>query len=139
MTIKNYAYFFENITMDTALTEYEKIFDVQAKFKDPFNEVQGVEKIYEIFQDMYLTLDNPKFEIIETVSKENFAYLKWNFVFSLKNDSQKKSFEGVSRVEFNKEGKAISHIDFWDAGENVYEKIPILSFFIKLIKRKIKI
>jgi len=134
---QNYALFFENIKQETSIDEYEKIFDTKAKFKDPFNEVQGIEKIYEIFQDMYIKLDNPKFKVSELIEDNNIAYLKWILEYNFKNETKLNSFEGVSRVEFNEMQKAISHIDYWDAGENVYEKIPILSFFIKLIKRKI--
>lgn len=138
-----YASFFETININTKIEEYEKVFDKDAKFKDPFNEVVGIEKIYNIFQDMYEKLDNPKFKIKEIIEQKNIAYLKWEFIFSFKNSKKIESFEGVSRIEFkqNEEGwnkKVVSHIDYWDSSENLYEKIPILSFFIKLIKRKIK-
>ncbi len=138
-----YASFFETININTKIEEYEKVFDKDAKFKDPFNEVVGLKKIYNIFQDMYEKLDNPKFKVKEIIEQKNIAYLKWEFIFSFKNSKKIESFEGVSRIEFkeNEEGgnkKVVSHIDYWDSSENLYEKIPILSFFIKLIKRKIK-
>jgi len=136
--IQNYAQFFENITQNTPLNEYEKIFHKNAKFKDPFNDVRGLEKVYDIFQDMYVKLDKPRFKVIETIEQNNIAYIKWIFEFNFKNDSKENSFEGVSRIEFDDNALAISHIDYWDSGENLYEKIPILSFFIKLIKRKIQ-
>ena len=138
MSTKKYALFFENIKKETPIEEYKEIFDLNARFKDPFNEVVGIEEIYEIFQDMYEKLDNPRFKVIEIIEQNSIAYLKWTFKYNFKNNSLENSFEGLSRVEFDKNKKAISHIDYWDAGENVYEKIPILSFFIKLIKRKIK-
>lgn len=138
MNVFNYASFFENINSNTPIEEYEKVFDTNAKFKDPFHDVEGLDKIYKIFEDMYLKLDKPRFEVIEIVQKNNIAYLKWNFKFSFKNNTKNESFEGVSRVEFNDEGKVISHIDYWDSASNLYEKIPILSFLIKFIKRRIK-
>lgn len=138
MKTRNYVSFFENIKQDTLIEEYQKIFDINAKFKDPFNEVEGLDKIFDIFQDMYLKLDNPRFKVIEVVEQGNVAYLKWIFEFNFKKDSVQNSFEGVSRVEFNDKQMAISHVDYWDSSENLYEKIPILSFFIKLVKRKIK-
>ena len=138
MKTRNYVSFFENIKQDTLIEEYQKIFDINVKFKDPFNEVEGLDKIFDIFQDMYLKLDNPRFKVIEVVEQGNVAYLKWIFEFNFKKDSVQNSFEGVSRVEFNDKQMAISHVDYWDSSENLYEKIPILSFFIKLVKRKIK-
>lgn len=138
MKSKNYILFFENLNINTPIEEYKKVFDLNAQFKDPFHKVFGLEKIYKIFQDMYTKLDNPKFKIIEVISEDKIIYIKWDFEFKFKNKSKQESFEGISRVEFNNEGKAISHIDYWDSAENLYEKIPILSFFIKLIKKKIK-
>ena len=138
MKTQNYALFFENITKETPIKEYEKVFDINAKFKDPFNDVIGLDKIYDIFQDMYEKLDNPRFKVIEIIEQGDISYLRWIFEFNFKNDSLENSFEGVSRVEFNENKKVISHIDYWDSAENLYEKIPILSFFIKLVKKKIK-
>ena len=133
-----YASFFENINMHTKIEEYEKVLDKNARFKDPFHEVEGLDKIYKIFQDMYKKLDNPKFKIKEIIEQKNIAYIKWDFIFSFKNSKKIDSFEGVSRIEFNSTMKVISHIDYWDSVENLYEKIPILSSLMKLIKRKMQ-
>jgi len=135
--VKKYIKFFENIQKSTSLKEYEEIFHPKVKFKDPFHDVEGLQKLYEIFQAMYKKLDDPKFTVIEAVDQKNVAYLKWKFTFRFKKDQQQNSFEGVSRVEFDLNGKAISHIDYWDSAENLYEKIPLLSFFMRFLKRKI--
>lgn len=132
-----YARFFENIDKNTPRKEYEKIFEKNVRFKDPFHDIKGVHKLYKIFEDMYIKLDNPNFKITEIIEQNNIAYLKWNFHFSFKNNNKDESFEGVSRVEFNKENKVISHIDYWDSSSNLYEKIPILAFFMRFIKSKI--
>jgi hypothetical protein len=137
MNAKEYASFFENINKDTSIIEYKKVFSLKVQFKDPFHNVNGVDKLYKIFEDMYIKLDNPYFKVTEIIEQNNIAYLKWNFYFSFKNEIKLESFEGVSRVEFNTEDKVISHIDYWDSSSNLYEKIPILSFFMKFLKKKI--
>ena len=137
MNALDYASFFEHIDINTPINEYEKVLDINARFKDPFHDIEGLENIYKIFQNMFLKLHNPKFKIIEVVEQKSIAYIKWDFEFYFKNNKEKQSFEGVSRIEFNENKKVISHIDYWDASENLYEKIPVLSSFIKLIKRKI--
>ena len=134
---KVYASFFENIEKTTSIKEYEKIFDKEVRFKDPFHDIIGLEKLYKIFEDMYIKLDNPSFKVTEIIEQNNIAYLKWDFHFSFKGSGKDESFEGVSRVEFNEEKKVISHIDYWDSSSNLYEKIPILSFFMRFIKSKI--
>ncbi len=133
-----YAKFFESMSKNTSQLEYSQIFSHNVKFKDPFHDIEGISNLFNIFQDMYSKLDNPRFVVNETIEKDNISYLKWTFLFSFKNSSTVNSFEGVSRVEFNEENKAISHTDYWDTSENLYEKVPILASIFKLIKRIIK-
>lgn len=134
---QNYASFFENIDSKTPLEDYRQFFDERIDFKDPFHHVIGVEKTYDIFQKMYVNLDNPRFKILEIISQRNISYMKWEFSFSFKNDSKKQMFYGTSRIVFNLEGKALIHEDYWDAAENIYEKIPIVSSFVKYVKKRI--
>jgi len=134
---QNYAYFFETINKNTSIEEYRVIFDEHVYFKDPFHEVKGINNLYTIFEEMYIKLEDPSFKVNEIIEQNNVAYLKWNFYFSFQGRNKKESFEGVSRVEFNEKGKTVSHIDYWDSSSNLYEKIPVLSFFMRFIKNKI--
>ncbi|QKF82968.1 nuclear transport factor 2 family protein [Halarcobacter ebronensis] len=138
MIAKNYADFFETLNENISIVEYKKYFDEGTLFKDPFHEVKGVGNIYNIFMKMYKNLDNPKFKIEEIVENDTTSYIKWIFYFSFKGEEKRESFSGVSRVYFNDKKMVISHEDFWDAAENIYEKIPLLKYFIKLVKIKIK-
>lgn len=138
ISVQNYASFFENIDKDTPIEDYQLFFDKNAMFKDPFHEVKGVERIYDIFQKMYLDLDNPIFKVEEIVENKNISYIKWQFNFYFKNEKEKNSFTGVSRVIFNHDGKAIVHEDYWDAAENIYEKIAFVKHLIKIVKNRIR-
>jgi len=133
-----YTDFFTTLTQDTPLTSYETIFESNATFEDPFQKVQGVENIYKVFQHMYEGLHDPKFDIVEIINQDNVLYLQWNFNFSRTERSKPQSFIGVSRVEFNEKAKAISHIDYWDAASNIYEKLPLLGSILRFIKGKIR-
>ena len=134
---KKYVEFFENLNKESQRGDYLKFFDENSYFEDPFQKVLGIEKIYNIFEDMYAKLYNPRFEIEECVSNENVSYIKWTFIYKNYEKSKENSFVGVSRVEFNNNGKVSEHIDFWDAGSNIYEKIPLLGSIIRFIKRQI--
>lgn len=138
--IKSYASFFETLDKTTKLEYYKIYFDSNSTFKDPFHEVKGVDNIYEIFQKMYKNLDFPSFKVKEIISDKNISYIKWQFTFKFKNEKKTESFEGLSRVEFNESGngKVKSHEDFWDAGENIYEKLPFIKHLIRVVKRAIK-
>jgi len=134
---KNYASFFESISEQTPLEDYRNIFDEKVYFEDPFQKVTGVIKVYEIFQHMYATLYMPHFIVDDIVCDDDKAYLRWTFSYQRSPKHSIEKFTGVSRVQFLQTGKVLSHIDYWDAGKNIYEKIPILGYIIRLIKQKI--
>jgi hypothetical protein len=134
---KNYVAFFENLNKQIPRGDYIKFFDENSYFEDPFQKVKGIDKIYNIFEDMYVKLYNPRFIVHECISNENVSYIKWSFFYQMDKTSSENSFVGLSRVEFSSDGKVLEHVDFWDAGANVYEKIPFLGAIIRFIKRKL--
>lgn len=130
-----YTHFFETITKKTPLSEYANIYTQNAFFKDPFHEINDLQKIYDIFQNMFKNLENPRFKIVETASNPIHLFVVWEFHFSLKGKAD--SFKGMSQLTLDSEGKINSHIDFWDASEHIYAKIPILGWLINYVKNKI--
>lgn len=137
MNKETLIHFFETLHERVPIEVFSTIYDDAVVFKDPFNKVTGLRAVYRIFEHMYKTLDNPRFVITEYIDKENVAYVKWDFVFAFKGDKKENRFEGVSRMQMNAEGKIISHDDFWDAAEHMYEKMPLLGSVLRFIKRKI--
>lgn len=121
------------------MESFKTIYDDKVSFKDPFNEVKGIKAVYSIFAHMYGNLDNPRFVITEYLDKQNIIYVKWDFLFAFKGAKEESSFEGVSRLTVNEEDKVISHIDYWDAAEHMYEKMPLVGSLLRFIKRKITI
>jgi len=129
--------FYETLDKNVPLETFETLYDDAIVFKDPFNEVKGISAVYRIFQEMYQNLDDPRFIIGEYVGNQDIAYVKWDFLFHFKGDQKENRFTGVSRLEMNAEGKIVSHVDFWDAAEHIYEKIPLLGSLLRFAKRKI--
>lgn len=138
MNKETITHFFETLHQGISVEVFSTVYDDAVIFKDPFNEVTGLNGVHKIFEHMYNTLDDPKFIIKEYIDHQNVAYVKWDFIFTFKGEEQESSFEGVSRLEMNSSGKVISHIDFWDAAEHIYEKIPLLGSLIRFVKKKIQ-
>jgi len=132
-----YGDFFENLSKEDTEESYRIFFDENSSFEDPFQKVKGLDAIYKVFEHMYATLEDPKFRVDEIIENDSTAYLKWHFYFKLSKNEEEQSFVGVSRVEFDTLGKVISHVDYWDAASNVYEKIPLLGSLLRMIKRKL--
>jgi hypothetical protein len=139
MTENKLTHFFETLHSKTPIENFRNIYDENVTFKDPFNEVEDIASVYKIFVHMYQNLDNPRFVINEYVDKKNIIYVKWDFLFAFKGKKDENSFEGVSRLVVNEQGKVTSHIDYWDAAEHMYEKMPLVGSLLRFIKRKIAV
>jgi len=137
MTQEKISHFFESLHEGTSADAFRTIYDDAIIFKDPFNQVGGIEEVHKIFAHMYEELDNPRFVITEYIDKDNVAYVKWDFIFAFKGEKHENSFEGVSRLVMNDEDKVVSHTDYWDAAEHMYEKMPVIGSLLRFIKRKI--
>jgi len=138
MNKKTITHFFETLHQGISVEVFSAVYDDAVVFKDPFNEVNGISEVHGIFEHMYSVLDHPRFIITEYIDNQNVAYVKWDFIFTFKGEKQETSFEGVSRLEMNNNGKIISHVDFWDAAENIYEKMPLLGSLLRFVKKKIQ-
>jgi steroid delta-isomerase len=133
LALNDYVTLFENMNIDD-LVNLDRFFTSNAHFKDPFNEVRGLDKIHHIFQHMFTTLDNPSFRVDEALLTGDVAYIKWQFHAQMKNNSI--MLVGISRVVFNEQGLVSEHIDYWDASEQFYMKLPIIGTLLRFIQRQ---
>lgn len=139
MNAKVYGTFFETLKPETSISAYQKIFSDDVYFEDPFHKVNGVDKLYGIFQEMYHNLYNPYFVILDVMENGSNAYLRWEFHFAFSSTDPNQSFVGVSHIGFNEKGEVTSHIDYWDAASHIYEHLPVIGTIIRFVKRKIKV
>jgi hypothetical protein len=134
---ENLATFFETLSPQS-VTQLHTIYDAQARFKDPFNEVQGLPAIERIFQHMYVALDQPHFVVTAQVVDGDQAFLTWEFRFRFKrfDTITLQAVRGASHVVFNEQGLVTMHRDYWDAAEELYEKLPVLGGLMRWLKKR---
>lgn len=134
---QNLAHFFE-ILSPQSVSELHSIYHAQASFKDPFNEVQGLPEIERIFRHMYVALDQPHFVVTGQVVDGAQAFLTWEFRFRFKrfNTTTLQAVRGASHVQFNAQGLVTMHRDYWDAAEELYEKLPVLGSVMRWLKMR---
>ena len=127
---------FEQLTPES-LPQLGELFSDAVYFKDPFNAVKGRHATLKVFEHMFATTQSPTFIIIDAAMVDNIALLYWKFYFVLPSNKSKQMIEGMSRVRFDENGLVNEHIDHWDATEQVYSKVPILSWFIMKIQKRL--
>ncbi|HQS59329.1 MAG: isomerase [Gallionellales bacterium 35-53-114] len=127
--------FFETLT-PASLKNIAQIYDADAFFKDPFNEVRGLAPITRIFEHMFSQVANPRFVVTLQMAQGHDAFLTWNFLFRMKRDSaDEHCIRGATHLRFNSCGLVDLHRDYWDAAEELYEKLPLLGALMRLLKR----
>lgn len=134
---QNLATFFETLSPQS-VAQLPTIYDAQARFKDPFNEVQGLPEIERIFRHMYVALEQPHFVITGQLVDGQQAFLTWEFRFRFKrfDTTTLQTVRGGSHVEFNEQGLVTLHRDYWDAAEELYEKLPVLGGVMRWLKKR---
>lgn len=127
--------FYESLTL-ARLAQIESIYAQHAFFKDPFNEVRGIAAITLIFKHMFTQVDAPRFVVTTHIVQGDTAFLTWEFRFRMKRfSSSEQCIRGATHLRFAENGLVDFHRDYWDAAEELYEKIPVLGSLMRLLKR----
>ena len=127
--------FFE--TLDTgSVSQLAQVYSEDVFFKDPFNEVRGLPEVVRIFSHMFEQVDTPRFTVTNHVLQGDQAFLTWDFLFRMKRFSAvEQCIRGATHVRFGPDGRANFHRDYWDAAEELYEKLPLLGSLMRVLKR----
>ncbi len=129
--------FFETISPSTVREQLTSVYAADASFKDPFNEVQGHAAITAIFTHMFEQVDAPMFVVTTHVLQGDQAFLTWDFLFTMKRFSKEvQCIRGATHVVFDEMGMVSVHRDYWDAAEELYEKLPVLGALMRWLKRR---
>ena len=137
---KNYINDYLNLFSNLNKENIKKFDDLVVKdiiFIDPFNNTKGLDNFKNIFYHMFDTVEDPKFDIVDYAQNEDHIFLKWKMTFYAFKASQ--TIEGMSDITLNKEGKVISHLDYWDSLNGIFIKLPFLGFLYKISLRIFKI
>jgi steroid delta-isomerase len=128
--------FFESISLQGMHEQLAGVYAPDARFKDPFNEVRGLPAIAHIFEHMFEQVNEPRFVVTTRVLQGSQAFLTWEFRFRMKRFStQAQCIFGATHIVFDDDGKVAVHRDYWDAAEELYEKLPVLGALMRWLKR----
>ncbi len=129
--------FFETLT-PASLATLPSLYAADARFKDPFNDVRGVPAISGIFAHMFETLESPRFVVRERILQGKQCFLTWEFRFYFRRFKQgeEQVILGGSHLVFDDTGLVTLHRDYWDAAEELYEKLPVVGAVMRWLKNR---
>jgi hypothetical protein len=128
--------FFEGLT-PAGLEQLNRVYDEEARFRDPFNEVVGTAAIRRIFADMFEQAPDARFTVHEVVGTAPLLYVRWDLTFTPGRAKEPWSVEGASRLALGEDGRIVDHIDYWDPAAGIYERLPLLGAVLRWIRRRL--
>jgi steroid delta-isomerase len=129
--------FFEGLRTPADLAALPTLYHPDVQFKDPFNTVSGTAAVRRIFEHMFATQATPRFEVLTAFSQGNDAFVSWDFHITLRGQSAR--IHGASHLRFANDdgGRVLLHRDYWDAAEELYEKLPLLGTLMRWLRRQL--
>jgi steroid delta-isomerase len=129
--------YFESLTPHS-VAQIGDFYMADARFKDPFNAVQGIPAIRRIFQHMFTALESPRFVVTQKIVDGPQAFLVWEFRFRFKrfDTVTEQVIQGCSHLRLSPDGRVFEHRDYWDAAEELYEKLPVLGGLMRWLKNR---
>jgi hypothetical protein len=81
-------------------------------------------------------LPGHRFAVTHRAWDGDICLMRWLFEAETKG-GLKLSFAGMSELTFDSEGKVACHVDHWDAGKEFYERLPLLGWLLRTIRRRV--
>lgn len=127
---------YATLTPDT-VSGAGQFYAADAHFRDPFNDVRGLAAIETIFRHMFDHTEHPRFIIVDRIAQGDQAFVTWRFVFGLRGKEY--AIAGGSHLRFNADGLVTLHRDYWDAAEELFQKLPLVGGAIGWLRRRFAI
>jgi hypothetical protein len=134
--LATYADYYEKLSLET-IDQLKELVTDDFVFCDPFTTVRGPDAVCAYLAKAFTDADHPRFIVTHRAIDQDRGFLRWRFSARVKVIGNWE-FTGMSEVTFNDDGTRLaSHFDHWDSGQNFYAKIPVLSWFIQRLARRV--
>jgi len=131
---ERYIRFWETLSPES-LSQLSEVAGPDIHFSDPFNDVSGLAGFQAVFEDMFQRVTKPRFQVTAHATNGDLCFLRW--VFTFQRGGREWRIQGVSEVRFDTSGRAIEHIDHWDAAGQLYERLPVLGAVLRRLRRRL--
>ncbi|WED29763.1 nuclear transport factor 2 family protein [Vibrio sp. DW001] len=119
------------------LITLQSIYHPAVTFIDPLHRVDGVKDLIDSFESSYTNIIQCDFVIQHVFESDNEAAVYWNMTFRHKSLNGKKPISVIGHSHLKaQDNLVIFHRDYLDAGAMIYEHVPFIGAFVKIIKQR---
>ena len=134
--LNEYIKFLEKLSPET-LDEISIYVAPNIRFKDPFNDAEGIEEMKMIFSHMFKEIKDISFKVTKSFAGDSSGCIEWTFSGKLRDNPW--IFNGTSILVFDHTGLIVEHTDYWDAAREFYEKIPFIRWVLAVIRKRLAV
>jgi steroid Delta-isomerase len=108
-------------------------------YHDPFVDAQGLPAVRRVFTAMVEDVVDPRYTFTHCAGDGDTWFLRWHFTCRPKTIGRGHPWicDGITELRFDAAGLVVEHVEHWDSGEQVYEKIPVLRALIRWTRRRV--
>jgi len=116
-----------------------ELYDAQAALIDPFGEHRGLFAIQRYFTHLLANVEHCRFVIDAPVCDGHRFALTWTMNWSHPSiaGGETLTLPGCSMVEVGND-RVVLQRDYYDAGEMIYEHLPLLGWAVRSVKRRVR-
>jgi len=133
-TLGRFKQLFNNLCAGN-MAELTSVYSENVVFTDPFSHVRGIDELTEYFSGAYANVISCGFDFGEPVVNGEDVCIPWVMHLKHKRIRQGKSVkvDGISQLVIRK-GRVLSHRDYFDVGQLLYENLPVMGKVIRWIR-----
>jgi hypothetical protein len=66
------------------------------------------------------------------------AWLAWEFEFHFRGwkEAELQCIRGATHLRFAADGRVIAHRDYWDSGEELFSRLPLVGTLVNWLRRR---
>lgn len=118
-------------------TLMEECYHRKVLFRDPLVERRGTEALAEYLRSAYQNVTRCEFDFGEPASSQGSVIIPWNMTLEHPRLARGAPIivEGASLLQGDGD-RIVFHRDYYDAGQLLYENLPVLGRIIRWIRRQ---
>ena len=138
--IERFQSFYKDLiqSTDNLNPNLQAVYSDDINFIDPIHHLNGIDALAAYLQSNCANLVSCGFEVQQVNECEQQAYIHWlmRYQHPKLNSGRINSIEGVSHIKFT--DKVHYHRDYFDVGNMMYEKLPLIGTVIRYLKNRMQ-